>query len=136
MTAETTKMSGGTAIVDALIRNGVDTVFGIPGVQLDPLFDAFHHAKNRIRVVHNRHEQGAGYMALGYAQATGRVGTCVVVPGPGLLNATAAISTGYSLNSQMLCIVGQIPSHLIGKGTGQLHELPDVVGVELARGRG
>ena len=115
MTAETTKMSGGTAIVDALIRNGVDTVFGIPGVQLDPLFDAFHHAKNRIRVVHTRHEQGAGYMALGYAQATGRVGTCVVVPGPGLLNATAAISTGYSLNSQMLCIVGQIPSHLICK---------------------
>ena len=115
MTAETTKMSGGTAIVDALIRNGVDTVFGIPGVQLDPLFDAFHHAKNRIRVVHTRHEQGAGYMALGYAQATGRVGTCVVVPGPGLLNATAAISTGYSLNSQMLCIVGQIPSHLIGR---------------------
>ena len=129
MTAETTKMSGGTAIVDALIRNGVDTVFGIPGVQLDPLFDAFHHAKNRIRVVHTRHEQGAGYMALGYAQATGRVGTCVVVPGPGLLNATAAISTGYSLNSQMLCIVGQIPSHLIGKGTGQLHELPDQLAI-------
>ena len=132
MTAAPRKMSGGEAIVDALIRNGVDTVFGIPGVQLDPLFDALYDAQNSIRVIHTRHEQGAGYMALGYAQATGRVGTAIVVPGPGLLNASAAISTGYALNSPMLCVVGQIPSALIGKGTGQLHELPDQLAI--ARG--
>ncbi|MEC7489346.1 MAG: thiamine pyrophosphate-dependent enzyme [Pseudomonadota bacterium] len=125
-------MSGGQAIVDALVRHGVDTVFGIPGVQLDPLFDALYDAQNSIRVIHTRHEQGAGYMALGYAQATGRVGTAIVVPGPGLLNASAALSTGYALNSRMLCIVGQIPSKLIGKGTGQLHELPDQLAI--ARG--
>ena len=129
MGAESKLMSGGEAIVDALVRNGVDTVFGIPGVQLDPLFDAFYKSKNQIKVIHTRHEQGAGYMALGYAQATGKVGTAVVVPGPGMLNAAAAIATGYSLNSQMLWIVGQIPSKLIGKGTGQLHELPDQLGI-------
>jgi len=132
MSAETNatkKMSGGEAIVDALVRNGVDTAFGIPGVQLDPLFAALHDAQNQIRVVHTRHEQGTAYMALGYAQATGRVGTAIVVPGPGLLNASAAISTGYALNAQMMCVVGQIPSALIGKGTGQLHELPDQLAI-------
>ena len=129
MTAALKSMSGGEAIVDALIRNGVDTAFGIPGVQLDPLFAALHDQQNRIRVLHTRHEQGAAYMALGYAQATGRVGTAIVVPGPGLLNASAAIATGYSLNSKMMCVVGQIPSALIGKGTGQLHELPDQLAI-------
>ena len=129
MTNDSKKMTGGEAIVDALVRNGVDTAFGIPGLQLDPLFAALHDAQNRIRVIHTRHEQGAGYMALGYAQATGRVGTAIVVPGPGMLNASAAISTGYALNSKMMCVVGQIPSALIGKGTGQLHELPDQLGI-------
>jgi len=129
MTAATKTMSGGEAIVDALIRHGVDTVFGIPGVQLDPLFAALHDCQNQLRVIHTRHEQGAGYMALGYAQATGRVGTAIVVPGPGLLNASAAISTGYALNSKMMFVVGQIPSALIGKGTGQLHELPDQLAI-------
>ncbi len=129
MTNDSKKMTGGEAIVDALVRNGVDTAFGIPGLQLDPLFAALHDAQNRIRVIHTRHEQGAGYMALGYAQATGRVGTAIVVPGPGMLNASAAVSTGYALNSKMMCVVGQIPSALIGKGTGQLHELPDQLGI-------
>ena len=129
MSQKQKNMSGGEAIVDALVRHGVDTVFGIPGVQLDPLFDALYDAQNRVRVIHTRHEQGAGYMALGYAQATGRVGTAIVVPGPGLLNASAAIATGYALNSRMLCIAGQIPSSLIGRGTGQLHELPDQLAI-------
>ena len=97
MSGDGKNMSGGEAIVDALVRNGVDTAFGIPGVQLDPLFAALHDAQNQIRVIHTRHEQGAGYMALGYAQATGKVGTAIVVPGPGLLNASAAISTGCLL---------------------------------------
>lgn len=122
-------MSGGEAIVDALVRNGVDTAFGIPGVQLDPLFASLHDAQSQIRILHTRHEQGAAYMALGYSQATGRVGTVIVVPGPGLLNASAAIATGYSLNSKMMCVVGQIPSAMIGKGTGQLHELPDQLAI-------
>lgn len=129
MSGDKKVMSGGEAIVDALVRNGVDTAFGIPGVQLDPLFAALHDAQNSLRVIHTRHEQGAGYMALGYAQATGRVGTSIVVPGPGMLNASAAVATGYALSAQMLNVVGQIPSALIGKGTGQLHELPDQLAI-------
>ncbi|MEK9644505.1 MAG: thiamine pyrophosphate-dependent enzyme [Alphaproteobacteria bacterium] len=129
MSGATTTMSGGEAIVDALIRNGVDTAFGIPGVQLDPLFDALYDAQNSLRVIHTRHEQGAGYMALGYAAATGKVGTSIVVPGPGLLNASSAIATAYALNLPMLTVAGQIPSRLIGKGTGQLHELPDQLAI-------
>jgi acetolactate synthase-1/2/3 large subunit len=62
-------------------------VFGIPGIQLDPLFDALHGCRDRIRTVHTRHEQGAAFMAMGYAQATGRPGVFIAVPGPGMLNA-------------------------------------------------
>ena len=122
-------MTGGEAIVASLVQHDVDTVFGIPGVQLDPLFAALHDARNRIRVIHTRHEQGAGYMALGYAMATGRPGVAVVVPGPGFLNAASAMATAAAQNAPLLCVSGQIPSRLIGKGTGQLHEIPDQLGI-------
>ena len=78
-------MTGGEAMVQALLDHDVDTGFGIPGIQLDPLFDAFYAQQNRIRVVHTRHEQGAAFMAMGYAQASGKTGVFAVVPGPGLL---------------------------------------------------
>jgi acetolactate synthase-1/2/3 large subunit len=68
-------------------------------------------------------------MAFGYAQASGRVGTCLVVPGPGVLNATAALSTAYACNAPVLCITGQIPSAHIGGGLGFLHEIPDQTGL-------
>jgi len=120
-----TKMTGGQAIVDSLIANGVDLVFGVPGAQLDYSFSAMYDRSNEIKVIHTRHEQGAAYMAYGFAQSTGKVGAFFVVPGPGLLNATAAISTGYACNTPMLCISGQIPSGKINGGTGQLHEIRD-----------
>lgn len=118
-------MTGGQAIVDSLIANGVDLVFGVPGAQLDYSFSAMYDRSNEIKVIHTRHEQGAAYMAYGFAQSTGNVGTFFVVPGPGLLNATAAISTGYACNTPMFCISGQIPSGKINGGTGQLHEIRD-----------
>jgi len=117
--------TGGEAIVDSLIANNIDTVFGLPGAQLDPIFVALHDRQDQIRLIHSRHEQGCAYMAYGYAEATGRIGTLLVVPGPGLLNAAAAIVTGYACNTPMLCLVGQGRSHLIGKGFGILHEIPD-----------
>ncbi len=119
------RMTGGQAMVRSLIAHGVDTVFGIPGVQMDHFFNALYDERNSIRVIHTRHEQGAAYMAYGYAAATGRVGTVAVVPGPGLLNATAALSTAYANNAPVLCVSGQIPSQLIGRGVGVLHEIPD-----------
>ena len=124
-----TKMTGGQALVGALHQHGVDTVFGLPGVQLDWLFNAFHDRRNQVRVIHSRHEQGVAYMAYGYAQASGRVGAYAVVPGPGVLNTTAALATAYACNSPVLCITGQIASAHIGRGVGQLHEIPDQLGV-------
>ncbi|MDQ3045632.1 MAG: thiamine pyrophosphate-binding protein, partial [Chloroflexota bacterium] len=76
-------MTGGQALVAALLGEGVETIFGLPGVQLDGAFDALYDAQNagKVRLYHTRHEQATAYMADGYARSTGRVGTCLVVPG-------------------------------------------------------
>jgi acetolactate synthase-1/2/3 large subunit len=124
-----TRMTGGKALVEMLRRHGVDTVFALPGVQNDALFVAFYDAGEALRIIHTRHEQGAAYMAYGYARASGKIGAYAVVPGPGLLNTTAALSTAYATNAPVLCISGQIPSDLIGRGFGLLHEIPDQLGV-------
>ena len=116
--------TGGEAVVEALVAHNIDTVFGLPGVQNDWLFNAFFDNRDRVKVIHTRHEQGVAYMALGYAQATGEPAVFSVVPGPGVLNAAAALATAYGLNAQVLCLAGQIASHQIGKGLGQLHEIP------------
>lgn len=120
-------MTGGQALVASLLRQGIDTIFALPGVQLDGAFDALYDAKaaGDIRILHTRHEQGAAYMADGYARATGRIGTCMVVPGPGLLNATGALSTAYACNQPVFCVTGQIQSDMIEFGRGLLHEIPN-----------
>jgi acetolactate synthase I/II/III large subunit len=118
-------MTGGMAIVEALIANGVDTVFGLPGAQLYPLFDALQQKSDRIRTVGARHEQACGYMAFGYARSTGRPGVFAVVPGPGILNTSAAICTAHGCCAPVLLITGQVPSAFLGRGRGHLHELPD-----------
>ncbi len=119
------RMTGGQALVKSLRNHGVDTIFGLPGVQLDGLFNALHDEGNAIRVIHTRHEQGAAYMAFGYAQSSGRVGVYAVVPGPGLLNTATALATAYACNAPVLAVAGQIPSTAIGRGFGLLHEIPD-----------
>jgi acetolactate synthase-1/2/3 large subunit len=119
------RMTGGEAIVDGLVRHGIDTVFGLPGVQTYGLFDAFSRASNQLRLINARHEQTTAYMALGYACATGRPSAYAVVPGPGVLNTTAALATAWGVNAPVLCLTGQVPSHMIGRLRGQLHELPD-----------
>lgn len=123
------RMTGGQALVKSLIGNGVDTLFALPGVQLDHLFNALHDEGNAIRVINTRHEQGAGYMALGYALATGGVSAYAVVPGPGVLNTTAALATAYGVHARVLCLTGQVPSAYIGRGLGMLHEIPDQLGI-------
>jgi len=124
-----TKMTGGEAIIKSLRANGVDTVFGLPGGQLDYLFDAMYKEGDDLRLIHTRHEQGTAYMAYGYAKSTGKVGVCTVVPGPGLLNAAGALCTAWSNYAPVLCISGQIPSTAIGKGYGDLHEIDDQLGM-------
>ena len=103
-------MSTGEATVATLLAHGLDTVYALPGVHNDHLFDAFQRAGERLRVVHTRHEQGAAYMALGAALATSKPQTYVVVPGPGLLNSGAALLTAYGMNAPVLAIIGQIPA--------------------------
>ena len=118
-----TSTSGGEAIVNGLVAHGVDTVFGLPGAQIYGLFDAFQQAQ--LKVIGARHEQACGYMAFGYARATGRPGVFSVVPGPGVLNAGAGLLTAFGANEPVLCLTGQVPSAFLGKGRGHLHEMPD-----------
>src|ERR1700723_316770 len=115
--------SGGEAIVSGLVAHGVDTVFGLPGAQIYGLFDAFHQAQ--LKVIGARHEQACGYMAFGYARSTGKPGVFSVVPGPGVLNASAALLTAFGANEPVLCLTGQVPTDFLGKGRGHLHEMPD-----------
>ncbi len=119
------QMTGAQALIKSVLDYGVDTIFGLPGGQLDHLFDAIYRESERVRIIHPRHEQACAYMATGYARSTGRVGTYTVVPGPGLLNTTAALATAYATNAPVLCLAGQIPAPSIGKGVGELHEIPD-----------
>ncbi len=95
-----TRMTGGQAIVRSLKAYGIDTLFALPGVQLDHFFNALYDEGNSIRAIQPRHEQGAAYMAYGYALASGRVGAYAVVPGPGLLNTTAALATAYGCSTR------------------------------------
>jgi acetolactate synthase-1/2/3 large subunit len=122
------RMTGGKAIVKSLRQHDIDTIFCVPGVQLDHLFNALYDEGNSVRVLHNRHEQGSAYMAFGYAASTGKVGTCVCVPGSGLLNMTGALSTAYSTNAPVLALTGQIPSGQIDRGLGAHHEIVDQLG--------
>ncbi|MDE0705163.1 MAG: thiamine pyrophosphate-binding protein, partial [Rhodospirillaceae bacterium] len=116
-------------VVETLIRNGIENLYCLPGVQNDDFFDALYDKQNRLKPVTARHEQGAAYMALGAALASGRPQAFAVVPGPGFLNASAALATAYATNAPVLALVGQIPSRAVGKGFGLLHELPDQLGV-------
>src|SRR5438067_9130175 len=126
------RMTTAEAAVGALIAHGIDTIYALPGVHNDSLFDALFKAGDRIRTIHTRHEQGAAYLALGAALATGNPQVYSVVPGPGLLNSAAALLTAYAMNAPVLALIGEIPEADIGRDLGHLHELRDQAGV-LAR---
>ena len=116
-------MDGGEAMIRSAIANGVETIFGLPGVQTYPLFNAI--GQFNLELITSRHEQGAAFMAMGYAEALGKPGTLCIVPGCGMLYASAGLGTAMSKNTPLLCLLGQIPSAFMGSGRGHLHELPD-----------
>ncbi len=118
------RMTGGEALVKTLQREGTRVMFGLPGVQLYGVMAALREARD-LRFIVTRHEQAVGYMADGYARAGGGYGVGLVVPGPGLLNTTAGLSTAYAASSPVLMISGQIPRANIGKNIGVLHEVND-----------
>ena len=128
-TLATATLSTAQAVVSMLELNGIDTIFCLPGVQNDPFFDALYDRTNAIRPIHARHEQACAYMALGYAMASGKPSAYVVVPGPGFLNTTAALSTAYAVNAPVLALTGQILQSMIGRNVGLLHELPDQLSI-------
>src|SRR5579884_1681656 len=129
------RMTTAEATVAALQAHGLDTLYALPGVHNDPFFDALAKAGGgtavdaKIRVVHTRHEQGAAYMALGAAIATGKPQAYSVVPGPGLLNSSAALLTAFSMNAPVLALIGQIPAADIHRSLGHLHEIRDQAGI-------
>jgi acetolactate synthase-1/2/3 large subunit len=118
------QMTGGEAVVQALRNEGVEVVFGLPGVQLMHLYDAFY-GQDGIRLITARHEQTTAYMADGYARVTGKPGVAMVVPGPGVQNASAALGTAYSASSPVLLLAGQVESRNLGQDRGALHEIND-----------
>ena len=118
-----TQMTGGEAMARAALANGIDTVFGLPGAQIYPLFDAFKRLG--ARMVFPRHEQAAAYMAYGAAKSTGKAAAFSVVPGPGILNTATALLTARGGCAPVVGLTGQVPSQYLGKGRGHLHELPD-----------
>jgi acetolactate synthase-1/2/3 large subunit len=125
----TETMTTAEATVATLAAHGIDTLYALPGVHNDHLFDALYKASDRIKVVHPRHEQATAYMALGAALATAHPQAYAVVPGPGLLNTGAALLTAYAMNAPVLGLIGQIPDADIGRGIGHLHEIRDQAGI-------
>src|SRR6516165_7926385 len=123
------EMTAADAVIATLSAHGLDTIYALPGLQNDPLFDALFRFSERLATIHTRHEQGAGYMALGAALATGKPAAFAVVPGPGFLNSATALLTAYSMNAPVLALIGQIPHNDIGRGLGHLHEIRDQTGI-------
>ena len=116
-------MSGGDAVVRSILAHGVSTIYCLPGVQSDHLFNAMFDVGDALKVVHTRHEQGAAYMALGAALATGKPSVYSVVPGPGFLNSTAALATaaaqqataaGHTLGQELALLTVHGVLHLLG----------------------
>ena len=121
------KLSGGEALAKSLVEEGVEVVFGIPGIQIYGIVSAIRDEPG-IRMITTRHEQATTYMADGYARASGKPGVALVVPGVGLYNAASGLTNAYSRSTQVLLIAGQIPRGAIGKNLGAVHEIADQTG--------
>ena len=117
-------MTGGQALVQSFVREGVEVVFGIPGIHMSGIVIAMRDEPS-IRLVTTRHEQGAAHMADGYARASGKPGVALVVPGTGVYNAAAGVATAYARSSPVLVVAGQISRGQIGKDLGAVHEVMD-----------
>jgi len=115
--------TGGQAVVDVLKANAVETVFGMPGVHNLAVYDAL--LDSGIRHLSARHEQGAAFMADGYARASGDIGVCLCTSGPALLNTATSLGTAYSDSSPVLCVASQIPLDAVGREKGYIHECRD-----------
>ena len=113
------KISGSKIIMECLCEQGVDTIFGYPGGQIMPLYNALYDYHNEIRHILTAHEQGATHAADGYARATGKVGVAFATSGPGATNTVTGIATAFMDSIPMVVITGQVPRNLIGRDAFQ-----------------
>ena len=113
------RLTGAEVIIECLLEEGVDTVFGYPGGQVIPLYDAIYEYKGRIRHILTAHEQGASHAADGYARSTGKVGVCIATSGPGATNLVTGLATAYMDSSPVVAITGNVPLSLLGRDSFQ-----------------
>jgi acetolactate synthase-1/2/3 large subunit len=124
--ANPAEMRGARILLEALLREGVDTIFGYPGGAVLHIYDALAHMRNQLRHILARHEQGAVHMAEGYAKATGEVGVVLVTSGPGATNAVTGIANAFMDSTPLVVITGQVPRKMIG--TDAFQEI-DTIGI-------
>ncbi|MDD3490968.1 MAG: thiamine pyrophosphate-binding protein, partial [Paludibacter sp.] len=120
------KITGSKAVIESLIQEGVDTIFGYPGGAIMPTFDALYDYDHKINHILTRHEQGAAHAAQGYARVSGKVGVCLVTSGPAATNTVTGIADAMLDSTPMVVITGQVGSALLG--TDAFQEI-DVVGI-------
>ena len=120
------EMRGAKILIESLLREGVDTIFGFPGGAILHVYDELAHSRDRINHVLVRHEQGAVHAAEGYARSTGKVGVVLVTSGPGATNCVTGLANALMDSTPIVCITGQVPTHLIGNDAFQE---ADVVGI-------
>lgn len=113
------KINGSQILIECLVEQGVEVVFGYPGGQALNIYDALYKNSDRIRHILTAHEQGASHAADGYARATGKTGVCIATSGPGATNLVTGIATAYMDSVPMVVITGQVPNALLGKDSFQ-----------------
>ena len=119
LSVELQTVRGAELLVECLVREGVEYVFGISGGAVIEICDALYHYRDRIKFILNRHEQGAAHMADGYARASGKVGVCLATSGPGATNLTTGVTTAYMDSVPIIAITGQVPTYNIGRDAFQ-----------------
>src|SRR5215475_247838 len=113
------EMTGADMVIEALVDQGVEHIFGYPGGAVLPIYDALFQQSNRLQHILVRHEQGAVHAAEGYARSTGKVGCVLVTSGPGATNAVTGLTDALCDSIPIVCITGQVPTHLIGNDAFQ-----------------
>ncbi len=113
------QITGAQLIVECLVEQGVDRVFGYPGGQVIPLYDALYMNRDRVKHILTAHEQGASHAADGYARSTGKVGVCIATSGPGATNLVTGLATAYMDSSPVVAITGNVPISLLGRDSFQ-----------------
>ena len=112
-------MNGAEAMVQCLLEEGVNTIFGIPGVAIAPFYEAMYENQDKITHILVRQEQAAGHAASGYARISGKPGVCVASSGPGATNLITALATAYADSIPIIAITGQVASTLLGRDVFQ-----------------